>query len=136
MSWIVIVALRSAETAEATLGLSRVATVGSAATLAGIVGTIGFGLWLAILNDDFHPWDGWVIAAIVLWAIATFALQRSAVEYRKPAERARALSADGKADADTELAALNRAPTGLLLRGVASLAIVLIVVDMIYKPGA
>jgi hypothetical protein len=136
MSWIVVVALRSAETAEATLGLGRVARVGWAATIAGVVGTIGFGIWLAILHDDFHPWDGWVIAAIVLWAIATAALQRSAVEYRKPAQRARALRADGRADADAELAVLNRAPTGLLLRALASLAIVLIVVDMIYKPGA
>jgi hypothetical protein len=136
MSWIVVVALRSAETAETTLDLNRVATVGWAATLAGIVGTIGFGLWLAILHDDFHPWDGWVIAAIVLWAIATAALLLSAVEYRKPARAARTLAARGKTDADTQLLALNRTVSGLVLRALASLAIVLIVVDMIYKPGA
>src|SRR6476620_7102651 len=68
MSWIVVFSLRSAATAGATLELNRVATVGSAATAAGIVGTIGFGIWLAILHDEFHPWDGWVIAAILLWA--------------------------------------------------------------------
>jgi len=136
MSWIVVFALRSAATADATLGLNRVATVGWAATLAGIVGTIGFGLWLAVLHDDFHPWDGWVIAAIVLWAIATVALLQSAVEYRKPADAARALAARGKTDADAELLALNRTARGLVLRALASLAIVLIVVDMIFKPGA
>jgi hypothetical protein len=136
MSWIVVVALLSADTAEATIGLNRVATVGSAATIAGVVGTIAFGIWLAILHDDFHPWDGWVIAAIVLWVIATAALQRSAVEYRKPVDRARALSADGRTGADAELTALNRTSTGILLRALASLAIVLIVIDMIYKPGA
>jgi hypothetical protein len=32
--------------------------------------------------------------------------------------------------------ALNRTSTGLLLRALASAAIVLIVIDMIYKPGA
>jgi hypothetical protein len=32
--------------------------------------------------------------------------------------------------------ALNRATTGLMLRAVASAAVVLIVIDMIYKPGA
>jgi hypothetical protein len=136
LSWIVVVALRSAATADATLGLHRVATVGWAATAAGLAGTIGFGLWLAILHDDFHPWDGWVIAAIVLWALATVALRRSAAEYRKPVRAARALAARGETGADRELLALNRTASGLVLRALASLAIVLIVVDMIYKPGA
>jgi hypothetical protein len=136
MSWIVVFELRSAATAGATLELNRVATVGSAATIAGIVGTIGFGLWLAILHEDFHPWDGWVIAAIVLWAIATVALLRSAVEYRKPVRAARALAALGKTEADPELLALNRTAAGVALRTLASLAIVLIVIDMLYKPGA
>jgi hypothetical protein len=77
MSWIVVFSLRSAATAGATLELNRVATVGSAATVAGIVGTIGFGIWLAILHEEFHPWDGWVIAAIVLWGVATVALPSS-----------------------------------------------------------
>jgi hypothetical protein len=35
-----------------------------------------------------------------------------------------------------ELRILNRASTGLLLRALASASIVLIVVDMVYKPGA
>jgi hypothetical protein len=38
--------------------------------------------------------------------------------------------------ANAELTALNRTATGLLLRGLASAAVVLIVIDMIYKPGA
>jgi len=35
-----------------------------------------------------------------------------------------------------ELVALNRTTTGLLLRSLASVAVLLIVVDMIWKPGA
>jgi predicted integral membrane protein DUF2269 len=136
MSWIVVFSLRSAATAGATLELNRVATVGSAATLAGIVGTIVFGIWLAILHDEFQLWDGWVIAAIVLWVIATVALQRSVAEYKKPVRAARVLAAHGETEADAELLALNRTATGLMLRVLASLAIVLIVIDMIYKPGA
>jgi hypothetical protein len=72
----------------------------------------------------------------VLWVIATAALLQSAVEYRKPVRAARALAARGKTDADAELLALNRTSRGLVLRVLASLAVVLIVVDMIYKPGA
>jgi hypothetical protein len=136
MSWIVFVSLRSADTPAATLGLNRVAMLGAAATAFGLVGAIAFGIWLTILRDTFHVWDGWVITAIVLWAIATLALLRAFVESGKPVATARALVAAGESDRSAELAALNRTPTGLPVRALASLAIVLIVVDMIWKPGA
>jgi hypothetical protein len=110
--------------------------VATGATIVGLVGVITFGIWLAILRIDFHPWDGWVIAAIVLWSIATVALLRSFVEYAKPVEKARTLVTSGQTGSSTELTALNRTSTGLLLRVLGSAAIVLIVVDMIWKPGA
>jgi hypothetical protein len=136
MSWIVVVALRSADRAHETLSLNRVAMVGTALTLVALVGAIGFGIWLVLLRDRFQLWDGWVIAALVLWSIAAVALLRSFVEYGKAPARARALVASGETTRSDELAALNRSTTGLLLRTVASAAIVLIVVDMIWKPGA
>jgi hypothetical protein len=136
MSWIVVIALRSVETADLTLSFNRLVVLGTGAVVVGLVGTIALGIWLAILRIEFHPWDGWVIAAIVLWAIATVALVRSFVEYAKPAQKARALLSSGQTGPNAELAALNRTSTGLLLRGLASAAVVLIVIDMIYKPGA
>ena len=136
MSWIVVVSMRTADTPDATLSLHRVGMVATGATIVGLVGVITLGIWLAILRVDFHPWDGWVIGAIVLWSIATVALLRSFVEYAKPVEKARALVASGQTGASAELTALNRTSTGLLLRALASAAIVLIVVDMIWKPGA
>jgi hypothetical protein len=136
MSWIVVVALRSADTPGATLSLNRVAMVGTVTTVAGLVGAIAFGIWLAILRDAFHVWDGWVIAAIILWAISAVALWRSFIEYAKPVEKARMLVAAGQTSPSAELTASNRALTGLLLRALASAAIVLIVIDMIWKPGA
>ena len=136
MSWIVVVSLLSAHTPDATLNLGRVGMVGTVTTAVGLVGAIAFGIWLAILRDAFQVWDGWVIAAIVLWCIAAVALWRSFVEYAKPVEKARALIAAGETAPSAELTALNRTSTGLLLRALASTAIVLIVVDMIWKPGA
>ena len=136
MSWIVVVSMRTADTPATTLSLHRVALVATGATIVGLIGVIVLGIWLAILRIDFHPWDGWVIAAIVLWAIATAALLRSFVEYEKPARKAKALIAAAETGASSELTALNRTATGLALRVVASLAVVLIVVDMIWKPGA
>jgi hypothetical protein len=110
--------------------------VGTAAIWVGLVGAIGFGIWLAVLRDAFHVWDGWVIGAIVLWAIATAAIARSVREYRKSADKARELVVSGQTGPNAELTALNRTSTGLLLRALASAAIVLIVIDMIWKPGA
>lgn len=136
MSWIVVVALRSVDAAVETLSFNRVATVGTFAIVLGLLGTIALGIWVAILRPQFHPWDGWVIGAIVLWGVATAAVLRSFVEYRKPAEKARGLIASGRPGASDELMALNRTSTGLLLRALASAAVVLIVIDMIYKPGA
>jgi uncharacterized membrane protein len=136
MSWIVVFAFRSVEDARATLSLNRVSMVGTAAVVAGLVLALGFGIWLAILRAAFAPWDGWVIAAIVLWVIATVLLLRSFAEYAKPVEKAKALVASGESGPNAELTALNRTSTGLLLRALASAAIVVIVIDMIYKPGA
>lgn len=136
MSWILVVASRSVDEAAATLNFNRVAMVAVAATALGLLGTIVLGLWTAILRPQFHPWDGWVIGAIVLWGIASAALAGSFVEYRKPAEKARELIAAGHAGPSAELVALQRTLTGLALRVLASVAIVLIVIDMVYKPGA
>ena len=136
MTWIVVVAMYRVDTGDATLSLNRVGMVGSALTVVGLAGVITFGIWLAILRDAFQVWDGWVIAAIVLWVVATAAILRSVVEYGKPVEKARELVASGQTGPDAELAALNRTSTGLMLRALASAAVVLIVVDMIWKPGA
>jgi len=136
MSWILTIALRSVDTASTTLSFNRVAMVGATAIGVGLVGAIGFGIWLAILRDAFHPWDGWVIAAIILWSIATTALVRSFREYAKPVRVARTLMASAQVGASAELSALNRTSKGLLLRALGSAAVVLIVIDMIWKPGA
>ena len=110
--------------------------VATGATVIGLLGTISLGIWTAIERIDFHPWDGWVMPAYVLWGIATILLVRSYTEFREvctEGEVAHRFLRNRPKSA--ELIALNRTRTGLLLRAVASLAIVLIVIDMIWKPG-
>jgi hypothetical protein len=136
MSWIVAVALYSTNAADETLGFNRVATIANVAIVLGLPGTIALGIWLAILRPEFHPWDGWVIGAIVLWVIATAAVLRSFVEHRKPVVKSRELVAAGRRGASEELTTLNQSLTAILFRAAGSVAIVLIVIDMIYKPGA
>ena len=136
MSWIVLVALYLTDAPAETLAFYKVETIGAVAIVLGLLGTISLGLWLAVLRVQFSPSDGWVIAAIVLWVIATVAVLASFVEYRKPAAKAKELIAAGVAGPSSELLALNRTSTGLLLRALTSVVIVLIVIDMVYKPGA
>jgi uncharacterized membrane protein len=49
----------------------RLLTIASIAWGVGGLGTLVFGIWLAIYVKGYEVWDGWVIAAIVLWAGAT-----------------------------------------------------------------
>lgn len=37
----------------------------------GGLGTLVLGIWLALDIDGYEIWDGWIIAAIVLWLLAT-----------------------------------------------------------------
>lgn len=134
--WILIVAMRNVDTAAATLAYGRVTGVGDKVVAAGIAGTVVFGIWLAISYDAYQVWDGWVLAAIVLWAIGSEVGRRAGVEYRKALPRAAELQASGREGEPGELRALNRSPKGLLLHTVSSLVFVLVLVDMIWKPGA
>ena len=93
MSWIVVVSLFRTDTPGMTLSLHRVKLVATGATVIGLLGTISLGIWTAILRINIHPWDGWVIAAYILWAIATILLVRSFTEFGKSAEKARTLRA-------------------------------------------
>jgi hypothetical protein len=37
----------------------------------GGLGTLIFGVWLALYLDQYEIWDGWIIGAFVLWLVAT-----------------------------------------------------------------
>ena len=93
------------------------APTASALWNAGGLGTIVFGVWLALEVDGYQLWDGWVIAAIVLWFVASGAGGRLGAGVR-----------EGK-------------PVGAIVgaRGmvtVMTLATLLLLLDMIFKPGA
>jgi hypothetical protein len=123
---------RRMTTLEQTRTLFRVAPLGGILISAGIGLVFVFGVILALDSDRFELWDGWVIAGIILWAIFAGVGQRSGAYYTKIQKLAEA--DDG--GSESEVLARLRAPTGVWLH-VATIAIfVLIVIDMIYKPGA
>jgi hypothetical protein len=80
--------------------------------------------------------DGWIIAALVLWAVAGAFGQRTGVAYMRGMTKAKELDAAGQRGANAELLALNRTSNGVLLHALTSVVVLLILLDMIFKPGA
>ena len=61
----------------------------------GMMGAIFFGVWLAIDLDGYELWDPWILASIVIWAIAGWAearlVRRSQATRWAPGRRASAI---------------------------------------------
>jgi uncharacterized membrane protein len=134
--WVMIVAVRRTDTPEGTIRMAPVAKVGNVAAGIGGMGTIVFGVWLAFSVGGYDIWDGWIIAAIVLWFVATGVGGRTAKEYLAGMKKAEELQAAGQTGPSTELLAINRTQRGVVLHAVGSLVTLLILIDMIWKPGA
>jgi uncharacterized membrane protein len=94
------------------------------ALLVGTLGTLVFGIWLAIYLDEYQPWDGWIIASLVLWLVGTVTGARSGNEY----------NAAGTAGDPLDAARLWK--RGNVLSAISTVAVVAVLVLMIYKPGA
>jgi hypothetical protein len=134
--WVLVVAVRRTDLPEATMRMEPVVKVGTASVGIGGVGTLVLGIWLAFSVGNYDIWDPWIIAAIVLWAIAGAAGQRTGTAYMAGMTKAQKLHAAGQTGPSTELVVINRTQTGLLLHTLTTLAVLLILIDMIWKPGA
>jgi hypothetical protein len=110
--WFGYLLLRADGSASGALG--RLFKIGTVAIAIGLTGTLVFGIWLSISLDGYEPWDGWVIAAFVLWLIAGGTGDRAGRLSQQPGGVQQALA----------------------LHAVSSLVIALILIDMIWKPGA
>jgi uncharacterized membrane protein len=86
----------------------------------GSIGVLVFGIWLAIYVDGYHVWDGWILAAIVLWAV----WGALGGYIGKIVRRAAAV---GEVVPRSRLLTLDAASWAL---------VVLLLLDMIFKPGA
>jgi hypothetical protein len=134
--WALIVVGRRIDTPGDTLALSPVAKVGSATVGVGMVGTIVFGVWLALSVGNYDIWDGWIIAAIVLWFIGSGLGRQTGKELLAAPMKAVELQSAGQTGPNEELLALNRTSRGVLFQALTSLVVLLILIDMIWKPGA
>jgi uncharacterized membrane protein len=134
--WVLIVAVRRIDTPEETLRLGPIAKVGNAAVGIGMGGTIIFGIWLAFSYGGYDIWDGWILAALVLWLIGAELGRRTGAAYMEGPQKAQELAAAGQTGPSAELLAVNRTSTGLLMQTLSSVVVLLILIDMIWKPGA
>jgi hypothetical protein len=89
----------------------------------GGLGTLVFGIWLAINLSQYHPWDGWVIAAIVLWALATETGRRAQLGF-------------DEASPSVEGTAGTPAGNAMTMHWIRTALVLALLVVMIYKPGA
>ena len=134
--WVLIVAVRRIDTPDETLRLGPLAKIGNVAVGIGMGGTIVLGIWLAFSVGGYDIWDGWILAALVLWLIAAELGRRTGAAYMEGPMKAQELAAAGQTGPNAELLAVNRTSTGLLMHTLASVVVVLILIDMIWKPGA
>ena len=113
----------------------RVAALGGPLIGAGAGLTLVLGIWLAIDLDDFQPWDGWIIASIVLWAIGGFAGSRVGAHYTATQELVDRLAVEGN-EPNAELAAKLSDASIRTLHAITVIAFTAVLVLMIFKPGA
>ena len=134
--WVLIVAVRRTDMPEGTIRMEPIVKVGNAAVGIGAGGTIVLGVWLAFSYGGYDIWDGWIIAAIVLWMIAAALGQRTGNAYMQGMNKAQELQAAGQTGPSAELLALNRTQNGVLFHALATVVVLLVLIDMIWKPGA
>jgi uncharacterized membrane protein len=84
---------------------------------AGGLGVLVFGVWLALDVDGYELWDGWIIAALVLWVVGSGAAGRLGATV-------------GKGES------VQRLDGARVMVGVMALATLLLLLDMVFKPGA
>lgn len=97
----------------------------------GGAGTLIFGVWLALYVDGYGIFDGWILVAIALWMAAAETGRRThAALVAEPGEGSVAAVGGGTATA----AAID--PIAIRWHLIRTAVIVLLLADMIWKPGA
>jgi uncharacterized membrane protein len=116
--------------------LLRLTLIAVAAIGAGVLITLAFGLWLVSASPyDYSYGSFWVIAAIVLWVLSNALGWSGGKRDRRTRELAEQLAAEGDLPSP-ELRARLRDPLSLAASYGSGFGVLLILIDMIWKPGA
>ena len=114
--WALVIATRPSAPILAPEEAKRFGNAFGPAVGAGLMGTLVFGIWLALDSDSYGIFDGWIIAALVVWAFGGWAGGEAGKRFsREPVPDRTA---------------------GVRFQTLSSLAVVVILILMIWKPGA
>ena len=133
---VLMIAGRNVDRPSAALPLFRLAVPANVLVIAGSLITLALGIWLAIDHDAYELSDGWIIAAIVLWAIAVETGRRGGAGYARAQKLASQLADAGNDAPSAELRAHLRERRDLVLNVVSEVSVLAILMLMIFKPGA
>ena len=100
----------------------------------GSIMTLVFGLWL-VHDVGYGYGDGWIVAAIILWAVAAGLGGAGGKRERETRVLAERLAAEGDSPS-SELRARMRDPATIAMSYGAGIALLVVLVLMIWKPGA
>jgi hypothetical protein len=82
----------------------------------GMFGAIIFGIWLAIDVDGYQLWDGWILASLLIWVVSA--------------------GAGGQAGKAFESDPIAGRQKGIRFQAINSVGLLVILILMIWKPGA
>ena len=134
VAWVLGIAAARRERPSEIAALLRLTGAAAGAIGLGMALTVVFGLWLVFDLDAYDLWDGWVLAALVMWVLAG-ALGGAGGKRDKETR----LLAERFAETDVptgELVARVRDPLTLSLNIASTLLGFAILALMIWKPGA
>ena len=120
--WAMVLATRSPAASLPGTAATAIARPAGAVVGVGATATVIFGVWLAIEIDGYELWDGWILAALVLWTVGGALGQRSGTAFA------------GVAGAGSDARASWR--QGVRFLSGSTIAYLLILILMIFKPGA
>ena len=114
--WALVLSSRGAEQTMSPDSAMRFGRTAGIFVGVGMMGAIIFGIWLAIDVDGYELWDPWILISIVIWAIAGWAGGQA-----------------GKAFAGD---AVGGRQAGIRYQAINSVGLFVILLLMIWKPGA
>ncbi len=114
--WALVLGTRPGRSLLAPESVQQFGQVGGPLVGAGMVVTLLFGIWLAIDVDGYELWDAWILISLVLWAVGGWAGGLA-----------------GKAFEEDPVAGRS---AGIRYQAINSVAVLVILALMIWKPGA
>jgi hypothetical protein len=114
--WALVLSSRGAEPTMSPAAAMRYGQTAGIVVGVGMMGAIIFGIWLAIDVDGYELWDPWILASIVIWAISGWA--------------------GGQAGRSFATGAPEGRQAGIRYQAINSVGLFVILLLMIWKPGA